>query len=242
MFRAGARSRPCDGGRQSVEVAGAECIGGASTRNGVGVIGADDRGVCGHVAIILLTGFFARPSIDAEFRRARWSRRCLDQETLVGVWTIERSERRRSDACAAYASQRSCATVVSVSSLRNVAAWAALVGGGLWLAQGVVLIARGGAEPDPRIEAVTFSCGFVALVAAAGIASWVSSAAKSRAARAALAVLAALSVPLAVFLGQAAAFALPGSHWLESDVIVLVIALVAIFCGLSWLRRRAHLG
>ena len=127
-------------------------------------------------------------------------------------------------------------------SLRSVAAWAALVGGALWLGQGVVLIARGGAEPDPRIEAVTFSCGFMALVTAAGIASWVSSAAKSRAVRAALAVLAALSVPLVVFLGQAAAFALPGSHWLESDAIVLVIALAAIFCGTKWLIRRAHLG
>lgn len=112
----------------------------------------------------------------------------------------------------------------------------------MWLAQGVVLIARGGVEPDPRIEAVTFPCGFMALVAAAGIASWVSSAAKSRDVRVALAVLAALSVPLAVFLGQAAAFALPGSHWLESDAVVLVIALAAISCGISWLRRRAHLG
>ena len=127
-------------------------------------------------------------------------------------------------------------------SLRSVAAWAALLGGALWLAQGVVLIARGGAEPDPRIEAVTFSCGFLALVAAAGIASWVSSAAKSRAARAALVVLAGLSVPLAVFLGQAAAFALPGSHWLESDAVVLVLDLAAISCGISWLRRGAHLG
>jgi len=98
-----------------------------------------------------------------------------------------------------------------------------------------VLIARGGVEPDPVIEAVTFSSGFVALVAAAGIPSWVSSTAKSRAARAALTVLAALSVPLVVFLGQAAAFALPGSHWIESDVIVLVIALAAISFGSSWL-------
>ena len=127
-------------------------------------------------------------------------------------------------------------------SLRSVAAWAAVVGGGLWLAQGVVLIARGGADPDPRIEAVTFSCGFTALVAAAGVACWLSSAAKSRPVRAALAVLAALSVPLAVFLGQAAAYAWPGSHWVESDVIVLVIALVAIFWGLSWLRRTGHKG
>lgn len=130
---------------------------------------------------------------------------------------------------------------VSMISLRSVAAWAALVGGALWLAQGVVLIARGGAEPDPRIEAVTFSCGFMALVAAAGIASWVSSAAKSRPVRAALVVLAGLSVPLAVFLGQVAAFALPGSHWLESDAIVLTIALAAIFGGTRWLGRRAHL-
>jgi hypothetical protein len=143
---------------------------------------------------------------------------------------------------AASASLPTCETVASVISLRSVAAWAALVGGALWLAQGIVLIARGGAEPDPRIEAVTFSCGFVALVAAAGIASWVRSAAKSRAVRAALAVLAALSVPVAVFLGQAAAFALPGSQWLESDAIVLVIALVAISCGISWPRGRAHLG
>ena len=152
------------------------------------------------------------------------------------------ARRRRSDACVASASQRSCGTVVTVISLRSVTAWAALVGGALWLAQGVVLIARGGAEPDPRIEAVTFACGFSALVAAAGIASWVSSAAKSRAVRAALAVLAALTVPLAVFLGQAAAFALPGSHWLQSDAIILVIALAAISCGISWLKRRAHSG
>ena len=129
----------------------------------------------------------------------------------------------------------------TVSNLRSVAAWAALVGGALWLGQGVVLTARGGAEPDPRIEAVTFSCGFIALVAAAAMASWVSTATKSRSVRAALAVLAALSVPVAVFLGQAAAFAVPGSHWLESDAIVLVIALVAIFCGIRWLRRRAHM-
>ena len=127
-------------------------------------------------------------------------------------------------------------------SLRNFAAWAALVGGALWLAQGVVLIARGGAEPDPRIEAVTFSCGFVALVVAAGIASWVSSPATSRPVRVALAVLAVISVPLAVFLGQAAAFALPGSHWLESDAIVLGVALAAIFYGISSLRRRASSG
>ena len=149
---------------------------------------------------------------------------------------------RRSDARRFRVPALSCETVVSVISLRSLAAWGAIVGGGLWLAQGVVLIARGGTEPDPRIEAVTFSCGFVALVAAAGIASWVSSAAKSTFLRAALAVLAALSVPLAVFLGQAAAFALPGSHWLESDAMVLVIALTAITCGISSLRRRAHLG
>jgi hypothetical protein len=141
-----------------------------------------------------------------------------------------------------YASQRSCATVDSVTSLRSVANWAALVGGGLWLAQGVVLIARGGAAPDPRLEAVTFSCGFLALVTAAGIASWVSSAATSTIARVALAVLAALSVPVAVFLGQVAAFAVPGSHWLESDVIVLVIALVAVTWGASSLTRRAQVG
>lgn len=80
----------------------------------------------------------------------------------------------------------------------------------MWLTQGVVLIARGGVEPDPRIEAVTFSCGFVA--------------------------------PVAVFFGQAAAFALPGSHWLESDAVVLVIALAAIAYGIGVLSRGAHRG
>ncbi len=127
-------------------------------------------------------------------------------------------------------------------SLRSVAAWAALVGGTLWFTQGVVLIARGGTEPDPRIEAVTFSCGFLALMGAAAIAAWVSSPAMSRAVRSALAVLAALAVPLVLFLGQVAAFALPGSHWLESDVIVIVIALAAILYGISGLRRRARVG
>ena len=126
--------------------------------------------------------------------------------------------------------------------LRSVAAWAALGGGALWFTQGVVLIARGGAAPDPRIEAVTFSCGFVALMVAAGVASWVSAAAMSRAVRSGLAVLAALSVPLVLFLGQVAAFALPGSHWLESDVIVIAIALAAIVYGISGLRRRASVG
>lgn len=129
-----------------------------------------------------------------------------------------------------------------VISLRSVAAWAALVGGALWLTQGVLLMARGGVEPDPRVEAVTFSCGFVALVAAAGIASWVRSSARPGAARAAIAVLAALAVPVAVFLGQAAAFALPGSHWLESDAVVLVIALAAIVYGIGVLRRAAYIG
>ena len=143
---------------------------------------------------------------------------------------------------AASASQRSCERVVFVISLGSAAAWAALLGGALWLGQGVVLIARGGAEPDPRIEAVTFSCGFVALVAAAGIAAWVSSAARSRPVRGALAALAGLSVPLAVFLGQVAAFALPGSHWMDSDAIVIVIALAAISWGISSLRRSAHPG
>ena len=124
-----------------------------------------------------------------------------------------------------------------VISLERVAAWAALVGGALWLVQGIVLVARGGVEPDPRIEAVTFSCGFVGLVVAAGLAAWVSSAARSRAARVRLAVLAALSVPFVVFVGQAVACALPGSHWLESDVVVIVLALVAVLCGIRWLRR-----
>jgi hypothetical protein len=124
-----------------------------------------------------------------------------------------------------------------VTSLRSVAACAAIVGGDMWLAQGVVLIARGGAEPDPRIEAVTFGCGFVTLMAAAGIAGWERSATKNRAVRATVTLLASLSVPVAVFLGQVAAFALPGSHWLESDAIVLVIAVVGIFWGISSLRR-----
>jgi hypothetical protein len=127
-----------------------------------------------------------------------------------------------------------------VISLRSAAAGAALLGGVLWLGQGLLLIARGGADPDPRIEAVTFSCGFVALVAAAGIAAWVSSATRSRPVRVGLAVVAALSVPVAVFLGQVAAFALPGSHWLESDVVVLVIALAATLWGIRGLERRAH--
>jgi hypothetical protein len=124
-----------------------------------------------------------------------------------------------------------------VTSLRSVAACAAIVGGGMWLAQGVVLIARGGADPDPRIEAVTFGCGFATLMAAAGIAGWERSATKNRAVRATVTLLASLSVPVAVFLGQVAAFALPGSHWLESDAIVLVIAVVGIFWGISSLRR-----
>ena len=58
---------------------------------------------------------------------------------------------------AASASQRSCGTVVSVSSLSSVAAWAALVGGALWLAQGVVLVAGGGA----RIGSQDRGCHFL---------------------------------------------------------------------------------
>lgn len=154
---------------------------------------------------------------------------------MHGLVPADRHRPRRSGAPAA--SQRSCETLGSVIGRWRVAAWAALVGGALWLAQGVVLIARGGVQPYPRIEAVTFSCGFIALVAAAGIASWVSAAAKPTVARVALAVLAALSVPLVVLLGQVASFALPGSHWLESDAIILVVALIAISCGISWLRR-----
>jgi hypothetical protein len=80
-----------DGGRPSVEIAGAEGISGASVRKGVGVLGADDRGVPGHAAIILLPSPHVRVSTQ-KFRRALWSRRCRDQEALVGVWMIERAE------------------------------------------------------------------------------------------------------------------------------------------------------
>lgn len=52
----------------------------------------------------------------------------------------------------------------------------------------------------------------------------------------------ALAVPLAVFVCQAVAFALPGSHWLESDAIILAIALVAFCWGISSLRRGARAG
>jgi len=48
---------------------------------------------------------------------------------------------------------------------------------------------------------------------------------EARLAKALIAVLAALCVPLVLFVGQVLAFPLPGSHWLESDAIFLVMAL-----------------
>ena len=121
--------------------------------------------------------------------------------------------------------------------VETAAAGSALLGGGIWLVQGAVLIARNGAEY--RIEPVMFVCGFAALVAAGGLAGWDRARGKARLAQALIAVLAALCVPLVLFVGQVLAFPLPGSHWLESDAIFLVMALVATCWGIRVLRRRS---
>ncbi len=121
---------------------------------------------------------------------------------------------------------------------RRAAAILATVGAGLWLSQALLLAVRGGVTPHAQIETVTFGVGFAAFVVAAGLVAWGSTSARRPAARAVLVVLAALAVPLAVLIGQVALFALPGSHWLESDAIVIVIAAA----GLAWAIKelRGH--
>ncbi len=121
---------------------------------------------------------------------------------------------------------------------RRVAAILATVGAGLWLSQALLLVVRGGVTPNAQIETVTFGVGFGAFTAAAGLVAWGSTATKRPAARAVLVVLSALAVPLAVLVGQVALFALPGSHWLESDAVVVVIAAAGLLWAIKELRRR----
>lgn len=119
---------------------------------------------------------------------------------------------------------------------RRTAAVLAMSGAALWLGQAVVLIARRGQAPDARIEAMTFGTGFVALTVAAGLVAWGATSSRGGAVRAVQVVLAAAAVPLAVLVGQVALFAVPGSHWLESDAVVIVIALVGLFWAATELR------
>ncbi len=107
--------------------------------------------------------------------------------------------------------------VLLLMDARRVAAILATVGAGLWLSQALLLVVRGGVTPNAQIETVTFGVGFAAFTVAAGLVAWGSTSTRRPAARAVLVVLSALAVPLAVLFGQVALFALPGSHWLESD-------------------------
>ena len=117
----------------------------------------------------------------------------------------------------------------------------AIVGAGLWLAQTLVLVARGGDAPE-RVEAVTFVGGLIALAAAAGLAAWRSTASRGRAARAALVTLSALAVPVALFIGQVLMFAIPWSHYLESDVPVIVIGVAGLVWAVRGLRSEGSHG
>lgn len=113
----------------------------------------------------------------------------------------------------------------------------ALLGAGLWLGHTLVLIVRGGVAPYPQLETVTFGVGFAAFTAAAGLVAWASARNNTPAVRALLIVMAGLAVPLVVLMGQVALFALPGSHWLESDVIVIVLGAAGLVWGVRELRR-----
>jgi peptidoglycan/LPS O-acetylase OafA/YrhL len=121
---------------------------------------------------------------------------------------------------------------------RRIAAILAATGAGLWLSQALLLVVRSGVTPNAQIEAVTFGVGFAAFMTAAGLVGWGATATRRPAARAVLVVLSALAVPLAVVFGQVALFALPGSHWLESDAVVIVIAAAGLVWGIKELRRR----
>jgi len=120
---------------------------------------------------------------------------------------------------------------------RRVAAILATVGAGLWLSQALLLVVRGGVTPNAQIETVTFGVGFAAFIVAAGLVAWGSTSTRRPAARAVLVVLSALAVPLAVLFGQVALFALPGSHWLDSDAVVIVIAAAGLVWAIKELRR-----
>ena len=114
----------------------------------------------------------------------------------------------------------------------------AAVGAVLWLGQTLVLIVRGGVAPDATIESLTFVGGLGAFTVAAGLIGWGSAASRGPVLRAVLVALSVVAVPVAVLLGQAAMFALPGSYWFKSDVIVVAIAAVGLAWAVKELRRR----
>lgn len=119
-----------------------------------------------------------------------------------------------------------------------MAAMLATLGAGLWLSQALVLIVRGGVAPYPQIETVTFGVGFAAFTAAAGLVAWGATVSRRPAARALLVVMASLVVPLVVLIGQVALFAVPGSHWLESDAVVIVFGAAGLVWAIREMRRR----
>ncbi len=121
---------------------------------------------------------------------------------------------------------------------RRIAAILAAVGAGLWLGQALLLAVRGGVTPSVQVETVTFGIGFVAFMAAAGLVAWDSTSARGPAVRAVLVALSALAIPLTVLVGQVVPFALPGSHWLESDAVVIAIAVVGLLWATRELRRQ----
>lgn len=122
--------------------------------------------------------------------------------------------------------------------IRRVAAILAAVGAGLWLTNALVLLARDGEYPNPQIESVTFAVGFALLILAAGLVGWSATATRSPLVRAALVALAVLAVPITLLVGQVSMFAVPGSHWLESDAIVILLAVL----GLGWALRELSPG
>jgi len=123
-------------------------------------------------------------------------------------------------------------------NVRRFAAVLALLGGAVWLSQTLILVARGGKTPDPSLEELTFLSGLLVLGAAAVLIAWALTTPMSLPARAVVVVLSLLAIPVALFIGQVVAFSLPGSPWFESDIVVFVIALVALGWGITDLRRQ----
>ena len=123
--------------------------------------------------------------------------------------------------------------------VRRFAAVLAILGGALWTTQTLILVARRGATPGAVLEGITFLTGLAVLVGAAVLAAWVLTARMPPRTRAVAVVLSLLAVPIVLFIGQVVAFALPGSPWFESDVVVVAMAVVALTWGITDLRRKA---
>lgn len=123
---------------------------------------------------------------------------------------------------------------------RNVAGYAALIGGLGWLAKLPIMAVQGGPDPNSIAENVAFFMGVAGVLVAAASTALYLARARSMGVRIAAAVAGLLVASALVGGGQAALSALPGSSWVQEEAIFGVVGLLALVLAVTFLRRPSH--